>query len=280
MQDGEGRRSGKGFPTAVQDREAWERTPDTPQTLSPAYRLAFDDPDFLLRPELRPMRLQLELLKPEIILRERGIDSTIVIFGSARIAAPGGEPIVDATPEIAERLAAKQHYYDEARKLARLASQESMKHYGREFVVCSGGGPGIMEAANRGAAEIGAPSIGLNIVLPHEQAPNEYISPALSFQFHYFAVRKMHFLLRAKALACFPGGFGTFDELFEALCLIQTGKVEPMPILLFGEDYWRRVINFEALVEEGTIAPRDLHLFSYVETAEDGWKMIRDYYDI
>jgi len=276
----DGGRSGRHFPTAEEDRAAWERTPETPQTMSPAYRLAFDDTEFLLRDELRPVRLQLELLKPETILRERGIESTVVIFGSSRIPEPGDKPTTAATPEIAAKLRQKDHYYDEARKLARLASEEAMKHYGREYVVCSGGGPGIMEAANRGAAEVGAPSIGLNIVLPHEQAPNAYISPELCFQFHYFALRKMHFLLRAKALMCFPGGFGTLDELFEALCLIQTKKIDPMPVVLFGKDFWTRAIDFDALVEEGTISPHDLNLFSYVETADEGWRIIADYYDI
>ena len=278
MQRFNGGRSGRHFPTAEEDRAAWERAPETPQTQSPAYRLAFDDTEFLLRDALRPVRLQLELLKPETILRERGIESTVVIFGSARIPETGADPRSAATSEIADKLRDKDSYYEEARKLAHLASEEAMKHYGREFVVCSGGGPGIMEAANRGAAEIGAPSIGLNIVLPHEQAPNEYISPSLCFQFHYFAIRKMHFLLRAKALACFPGGFGTLDELFEALCLIQTKKIDPMPVILFGEKFWRRVIDFEALVEEGTISPGDLDLFSFVETADEGWQLIKDYY--
>ncbi len=276
--DGSGR-SGRHFPTAEQDRAAWQKVPETAQTMSPAYRLAFDDNEFLLRDELRPVRLQLELLKPEMILRDRKIESTIVIFGSARIEEPGAEPKA-ASKEISARLRDKDRYYDEARKLARLASAEAMKHYGQEFVVCSGGGPGIMEAANRGAADVGASSIGLNIVLPHEQAPNPHISPELCFQFHYFAVRKMHFLLRAKALACFPGGYGTLDELFEALCLIQTKKIDPLPIVLFGEKFWRRVVDFDALVEEGTISPADLDLFTFVETAEEGWAEIKEYYDM
>lgn len=272
-------RSGRHFPTAEQDRAAWQRVPETAQTRSPAYRLAFDDNEFLLRDELRPVRLQLELLKPEMVLRDRKVESTIVIFGSARIPEPGAEPRA-ASDEISARLKEKDRFYDEARKLARLASAEAMKHYGQEFVVCSGGGPGIMEAANRGAADVGASSIGLNIVLPHEQAPNPHISPELCFQFHYFAIRKMHFLLRAKALACFPGGFGTLDELFEALCLIQTKKIDPMPIILFGEKFWRRIIDFDGLVEEGTISPGDLDLFCFVETAEEGWAEIKEYYDM
>ncbi len=269
-------RSGQAFPTAEEDRAAWERAPSSPQTRSPAYRLAFDDPDFLLRDEMRAVRLQLELMKPELILSERGINSTVVIFGSARIPEPGAT--VSGDNPAAASLETKSSYYEEARKLARYASQEAMKHYGREFVVVSGGGPGIMEAANRGAADVEAPSIGLNIVLPHEQAPNPHITPELCFQFHYFAIRKMHFLLRAKALACFPGGFGTLDELFEALCLIQTRKIERLPVILFGKSFWDRVINFDALVEEGTVSPQDLDLFCFVDTAEEGWAAIKAFH--
>lgn len=180
---------------------------------------------------------------------------------------------------IAERLKAKSHYYDVAMDLARLASCCEPDEDGqRQFVVCSGGGPSIMEAANRGAAEAGGRTIGLNIVLPHEQAPNEWVTPELSFQFHYFALRKMHFLLRARALAVFPGGFGTFDELFELLTLIQTGKIEPIPILLFGRDFWNRVVDFEALVEEGVIAPTDLNLITWVETANEAWTAVEKFY--
>ncbi len=268
------------FPSAETDRKNWEKVPDTPQTSSPAYRLAFDDPQFLLREELRPLRLQLELLKPSTILDERGIESTVVVFGGARIPEPGKTPFRAANDGIAAKLQEKSVYYDQARHFARLVSDHSLKHYGREFVVVSGGGPGIMEAANRGATDVGAASIGLNIVLEHEQAPNEYITPELCFQFHYFAIRKMHFLLRAKALACFPGGFGTMDELFEALTLIQTGKVEPMPILMFGGDFWHRVVNLKALAEEGTISPDDIDLMTFVDDAKQGWAAVRSWYGL
>src|SRR3546814_4177 len=225
--------------------------------------------------DLRPVRFQLELLKPEVLLDEANIGSTFVFYGSARIPAPDdAQALIDAaaTPvqrRIAERLAAKSHCYEEAHKLAQLASQCELEDGKRQFVVCSGGGPSIMEAANRGAFEMGAPTIGLNIVLPHEQLPNPYVTPHLSLQFHYFALRKMHFLLRARAVAVFPGGFGTFDESFELLTLVQTGKVAPMPSLFFGKEFWDRVVNFEALVDEGVISPNDLSIFQFVDTAEE-----------
>lgn len=267
------------FRTSEEDLLVAKKIPLTPQTRSPAYRLAFNDLDFLCREELRPIRLQLELLKPELILSEHGIESTVVIFGGARIPAPGETP--QGKPKrVTQKLKAKARYYEEARNFARLASEASIAKNGREFVVVSGGGPGIMEAANRGAHEAGAASIGMSIVLPVEQAPNEYISPEFSFQFHYFGIRKMHFLLRARAIACFPGGFGTLDEMFETLTLIQTGRVDPMPFVLFGEAFWKRIINFEALAEEGTISRSDLKLFSFVETAEEGWEIIRRHYDL
>jgi uncharacterized protein (TIGR00730 family) len=260
---------------------------NTPQQQHAAYRLAFRDTDFLLRDELRPVRFQLELLKPEMLLEEANIGSTIVMYGSARIPAPEAAEAalkVATTPErkaVVERLVAKSRYYDEARKLARLASSCAVVEKGmRHFVVCSGGGPSIMEAANRGAADVGAESIGLNIVLPHEQAPNGYVTPRLSFQFHYFALRKMHFLMRARALAVFPGGFGTLDEFMEALTLIQTGKMKPIPILLYGKEYWDRIINFDAMAEEGVINPEDTELFHWVETAEEGWKVVSDFYGL
>ena len=260
---------------------------DTPQTQSPSYRLAFRDTDFLLRQELRPVRFQLELLKTEMLLEEANIGSTLVIYGSARIPSPEMAEAAlktGTTPErkaVIERLVAKSKYYEEARKLARIASECAIVEKGmRQFVVCSGGGPAIMEAANRGAHEAGAESIGLNIVLPHEQAPNAYVTPDLSFQFHYFALRKMHFLLRARAVAVFPGGFGTFDEFFELLTLIQTGKMKPMPILLFGADFWSRVVNFQALAEEGVINPEDIGLFTPVETAEEAWAEIGKFYEL
>ncbi len=273
------------FPSSKVDARAAEHIPSAPQTESSAYKLAFQDTEFLLREDLRPVRFQLELLKPELLLNEANIGSTFVFYGSARIPAPdmADAMIAAATNDqqraIAERLKAKAHYYDVARELAQLASQRSEDEEGkRHFVVCSGGGPSIMEAANRGAGDVGKESIGLNIVLPHEQMPNRYVTPDLSFQFHYFALRKMHFLLRARAVAVFPGGFGTFDEMFELLTLIQTGKVRPLPILLFGKDYWNRVVNFEAMVEEGVIAPHDLDLIHWTEDAHEAWKYITDYY--
>ncbi len=257
----------------------------TPQQQDPAYRLAFADTDFLLRQELRPVRFQLELLKPEMLLDEAGIASTLVVYGSARIPAPDqAHAVLDkaTTPQeraIATRLAAKARYYNEARKLAQLAAGANVVERGRRhFVVCSGGGPSIMEAANRGAVEAGGETVGLNITLRHEQEPNPYVTPHLSFQFHYFALRKMHFLLRARAVAVFPGGFGTFDEFFELLTLIQTGKMKPIPVLLFGGEYWDRVIDFNAIAEEGLIGFDDLDLFRRVETAEEAWAAIVDFY--
>ena len=259
----------------------------TAQTRDPAYKLAFRDTDFLLRQELRPVRFQLELLKCEMLLEEAGIGSTLVCYGSARIPAPEmAEAALSAatTPErkaVVERLVAKSKYYDQARELARIASNCGIVEKGmRQFVVCSGGGPSIMEAANRGATEAGAETIGLNIVLPHEQAPNKYVTPHLAFQFHYFALRKMHFLLRAKAVAVFPGGFGTLDEFMELLTLIQTGKMKPIPILLFGKEFWNKVLNFEAMAEEGVINLADLDLFHWVETAEEAWAKIVEFYDL
>jgi uncharacterized protein (TIGR00730 family) len=252
------------FTSAKSDAQRAARIPQTPQTTAQAYRLAFADGDFLKREELRPVRLQLELLKPEMILQENGVDSTVVMFGGARIAAPGA-------PARSPAMAELSRYYDEARNFARLCSQESLKRGGREFVIATGGGPGVMEAGNMGAHEAGARSIGLNIVLPHEQAPNAYVSPDFSFNFHYFAIRKMHFLMRAAAVTVFPGGFGTLDELFEVLTLVQTKRMEPLPILLFGETFWRTIVNWDALVDAGTIAPEDLDLFRFVETGEEAW---------
>ncbi|MFL6842944.1 MAG: LOG family protein, partial [Sphingomicrobium sp.] len=255
-------------------------------TESSAYALAFQDNEFLLREDLRPVRFQLELLKPELFMNEANIASTFVFYGSARIPEPKmADALVAAATDdqqrrIAERLKAKSHYYEVARELARLASGSAPDEDGnRHFVVCSGGGPSIMEAANRGATEEGRESIGLNIVLPHEQLPNRYVTPDLSFQFHYFALRKMHFLLRARAVAVFPGGFGTFDEFFELLTLIQTGKVRPLPILLFGRDFWSRMVNFEGLAEEGVIAPHDLDLFHWCEEAQDAWNYVQNFYE-
>lgn len=252
------------FRDSGQDIAATHRLPDTPQTRAPAYRLAFADPDFMTREELRPVRLQLELLKPQMALDERGITSTVVLFGGARI--PSAERRASARTPI---LADLSSYYEEARRFARLMTERSLQHGGRDWVICTGGGPGVMEAGNRGADEAGGPSIGLNIVLPHEQAPNPYVTPDLSFNFHYFAIRKMHFLMRARALCIFPGGFGTLDETFEALTLIQTGRMKPIPFLLFGRKWWERVIDWRHLAEAGVIAPEDLDLFRIVETAEE-----------
>lgn len=272
------------FPTAREEAPLANQPTAVPQTEHPAYRLAFQDNDFLLREELRPVRFQLELLKTEMALAEAGVTSTFVFYGSARIPSPEQADGVLAgatTPEaraVAERLAAKSHYYDVARALATLVAGADGGCGEPCMTVCSGGGPSMMEAANRGAWDMGQPSLGLNIVLPHEQVPNPYVTPGLSFQFHYFALRKMHFLMRAKAVAVFPGGFGTLDEFFELLTLVQTGKVAKLPILLFGRDFWDRVINFTALAEEGVISPKDLELFHFVETAEEAWALVCDFY--
>ncbi|HEX8583452.1 MAG TPA: TIGR00730 family Rossman fold protein [Allosphingosinicella sp.] len=273
------------FPPAREEAEHANQPTVAPQTGDQAYRLAFQDMDFLLREDLRPVRFQLELLKPELLLDEAKIASTFVFYGSARIPEPEkarallAAAVTDRQKLIAERLVAKSHYYDVAMALAKMCCRVDIDAEGwRNFVVCSGGGPSIMEAANRGAMEAGAESIGLNIVLPHEQMPNPYVTPSLSFQFHYFALRKMHFLLRARAVAVFPGGFGTFDEMFELLTLVQTGKVKPLPILLFGREFWERVVNFEALVEEGVVSEKDLDLFCFVETAEEAWVHICKWY--
>ncbi len=257
------------FRDSNQDIAATQSLPDTPQTRAPAYRLAFADPDFMTREELRPVRLQLELLKPQMILDERGITSTVVLFGGARIPAPENRANAK-TPLLADL----SRYYEEARAFARLITKRSLLSYGREWVICTGGGPGVMEAGNRGADEAGGQSIGLNIVLPHEQAPNPYVTPDLSFNFHYFAIRKMHFLMRARALCIFPGGFGTLDEMFEALTLIQTGRMKPIPFLLFGRDWWQRIIDWQHLAEAGVIAASDLDLFRIVETAEEALAVI------
>jgi len=261
---------------------------------SPAYRLAYEDSDFLNSDYARPARLQLELLKTEIGMRHNKIESTIVVFGSARIfdSAKAGKrvkelklklskkPVDDGIKKqlrIAESVLEKSKYYDEAIEFSRLVSSECQLRDHCEYVIVTGGGPGIMEAANRGAFEAGAKSIGLNITLPHEQAPNPYITPELCFRFHYFAIRKMHFMLRAKALVAFPGGFGTLDELFEALTLVQTGIIKPLPIVLVGKKFWKRLIDFEFLVEQGTIAEKDLNLFVYVDSAREAWNFIKNY---
>ena len=261
------------FRDSIQDARAAEEIPVTAQTRAPAYKLAFTDGDFMMRAELRPVRLQLELLKPQLILDERGVESTVVMFGGARIPEPARQD--QANPPALAKLSG---YYEEARKFAKIMTERSMAAYGREYVICTGGGPGVMEAGNRGAHEAGGQSIGLNIVLPHEQAPNPYVTPDLCFNFHYFAIRKMHFLMRAKAVCVFPGGFGTMDEMFEALTLIQTKRMRRIPLILFGVAFWKKAINWEMLAEAGTISPGDLELMSFVETAEEaveiiaGWK--------
>jgi len=272
-----------------------ESPPSSPQKASWSYLVAYEDAALLKRDELRPVRLQLEMWKTDLVLREHGIQSTVAIFGSSRILErhKAEERLVEAQEhlrrnpsdpqaiqhvEIACRMLEKSKYYDEARKLAAMVSKEARNDLRAEFFVITGGGPGIMEAANRGAHDLGAESVGLNIILPFEQQPNCYITPDLCFQFHYFAVRKMHFLMRAKALVAFPGGYGTLDEFFEILTLIQTKKVKALPVVLFGEDYWRKAVNFEFLRDEGTISPEDLNIFRYAETAEEAWKIICEFY--
>ncbi|MEE9555231.1 MAG: TIGR00730 family Rossman fold protein [candidate division Zixibacteria bacterium] len=262
---------------------------------SPAYRIAYNDYDFLDGDHARPVRLQLELLKTEIGMRKNNIHSTIVAFGGTRIIEPSEakkeiaaiekrlekkqkNPRLMKKLKIAKSVLKKSVFYDEAREFARLVSSECQIRDQHEYVIVTGGGPGIMEAANRGAYDAGAKSIGLNITLPMEQAPNPYITPELCFQFHYFAIRKMHFMLRSKALVAFPGGFGTLDELFEALTLVQTKKIEPLPIVLFGEKYWKTLIDFDFLVEQGTINVEDLKLFTYADKAIDAWNYIKNFY--
>jgi uncharacterized protein (TIGR00730 family) len=262
------------------DRRHAEIVTKTPQTDSPSYRLAYTDLDFLCREDMRPVRFQLELLKPELLLAEKGIKSTVVMFGGARIPAPGADAWAAKNEVQRKNLEAASVYYDEARKFAQLCSNHSAQFNHQEYVVVTGGGPGVMEAGNRGAADVGAPSIGLNIVLPHEQAPNEFVTPELSFNFHYFAIRKMHFMMRAKAFVVFPGGFGTMDELFEALTLIQTKRMEPVPVILFGAEFWRKMINFDALSDFGTISPEDIDLLHFCDNADEAWAVIEDYYGV
>jgi len=234
---------------------------------------AYENIPFLNSAHCRPVRLQLEYLHPEITMHDEGINSTIVLFGSARIPSP--ETVGECkTPQLAELLP----YYEEARKLSQIVSTACQTNHECEYVIVTGGGGGIMEAGNRGAEEVGRKSIALNITLPHEQEANPYVSAGLNFEFRYFHMRKMHFLLRAKAVCIFPGGFGTFDELFEALTLIQTGKIDPMPVILFGTDHWKRLIDWEYLAECGVISPEDLDLLTFCDTAEDAWKTIADFY--
>ena len=281
----------RNFPTAVQDARLAAK-PSLYDGPDSSYDLAFADPDFLLHPELRPVRMQLELLKPELVQREENIQSTIVMFGSARILSaedaqarlgaahelPAGEAR-DLAVRRAQRQIDMSRYYEEARAFASMVTNHSAQLETPIYVV-TGGGPGIMEAGNRGAFEVGGKSIGLNIVLPHEQEPNPYITPRLCFQFHYFALRKMHFLMRSVALVCFPGGFGTLDELFEALTLMQTGKCRKRPVLLFGRDFWTKLIDIDHLVDTGMISPDDIHLFRYVETAQEAWDTLRNEYGL
>ncbi len=255
-----------------------------------AYRLAFADPEFLLRRETRGLRMQLEMLKPDLEQQRLGIESTIVVFGSARfVSGEQAQRLLEQARtsgdakalKTAERQVRNSIYYEQAREFAQLVSRHSKACAAAEQIfICTGGGPGIMEAANRGAQEAGMPNVGLNIALPHEQGANPYITPALNFKFHYFALRKMHFMMRAKALVAFPGGYGTLDELFEVLTLVQTGKAKPVPILLYGSDYWKRLMNLELLLEEGAISPEDLDLFQYVDTPQQAWDLIRDFYQL
>lgn len=270
-----------------------DRQNDNPHPgCSSSYKLAYTDEEFMLRDELLSVRLQLELLKADTLQDESGIHSTVVIFGSSRIPdvetatqrleharlcadSMPDNPVLARKVKVAERVIYNSRFYDESRKLAQLITADALSGSKSELVVITGGGPGIMEAANRGAFDAGGKSIGLNIVLPFEQAPNPYITPELCFQFHYFAIRKMHFLKRAKALVACPGGFGTLDELFETLTLIQTHKMAALPVILLGREFWQRVIDFEMLVDEGVIAQEDLALFQFVESAQEAWEIIR-----
>ena len=253
---------------------------------SPTYRLAYEDIDLLGQDDLRPLRLQLELLKPERILREQGVHSTVVVFGSARVSdavtarhrlaaleqqagTMPGNPTLGRELALARRRVEQARHYEEAQRFAQRISARFQQEGRCDFVVITGGGPGIMEAANRGAFDAGARSIGLNITLPHEQAPNPYMCPELAFRFHYFALRKMHFLLHAKGLVAFPGGYGTLDELFEVLTLIQTGKMQRIPVVLVGRDFWSRAVDFDLLLDEGYVSPSDLDLFTCVDKAEE-----------
>ena len=279
--------TGRNFPTAEQDatKDA-AKSSARYEGAESSYKLAFTDTAFLLREEMRPVRMQLELLKPELVQDEQGIESTIVIFGSARIVPPdvAQRLVADASSAgdeaalaIAQRHLSMSHYYEEARRFGALVTEKS-KQLETPIYVVTGGGPGIMEAGNRGAFDVGGKSIGLNIVLQHEQAPNPYITPELCFQFHYFGLRKMHFLMRSVALVCFPGGFGTLDEMFETLTLIQTGKSRRRPVLLFGREFWTKLIDFDLLVETGMISALDLQLFRFVETAEEAWGLLEAEY--
>jgi len=277
-----------------------EEDPDAPKRVrqimeNPSFRRADQDLDLLKRDELRPVRLQLEFLKPDLILEEHGVCGTIVVLGGTRIIEPAAArhkverarkaleqhpqiPELEHRLAVAERILAKSHYYDVARELGRIVGRSAQEYGDCRLVIVTGGGPGLMEAANRGAYDVGAKSAGLDISLPQEQFPNPYITPELCFQFRYFGLRKMHFHLRAKAMVAFPGGYGTLDELFETLCLIQTRKIKQVPVILVGEEYWRRVFDVEFLANEGTIDPEDAELFNFAETAGEIWKIISDWY--
>ncbi len=259
------------FPSAKDDLD---HAKASESALSESYRLAYADEAFLCRDDMRAVRLQLEWLKPDLIQEEHGIESTVVLFGGARFNEK------DDRSRGSDGMPTPAYYYEQAREFARLISQFSIEQGGKDFVVTTGGGPGIMEAANRGAADVGAKSVGLNIVLPFEQKPNDYIPPELCFQFHYFALRKMHFLKRARALVVFPGGFGTLDELFETLTLIQTKKIKPLPVILIGKDYWERLIDFEFLLEQGAIDAKDLNLFHKVESADEAFAFLMNTWSI
>jgi uncharacterized protein (TIGR00730 family) len=253
-------------------------------------RLAFADPEFLLRRETRGLRMQLELMKPDLQMREHGIENTVVVFGSARFRSEEESAALIAQAEAAgdakaaarwRKLARNSHFYEEARAFGKLVAQYSDdKDAEDKLFICTGGGPGIMQAANRGSYEGGGLNIGLAIALPMEEEANPYVTPALSFKFHYFAIRKMHFMMRAKALVAFPGGFGTLDELFEVVTLVQTRKAKQVPIVLFGSDYWKRLIDFDFLVEEGVISPEDIDMFKYVDTPQDAWDAIKRFYEL
>ena len=288
-------------PLPWSEPKSHQEDPNAPERVrqimaSPSYRRADCDLDFLQRDEVRPSRLQLEFLKPEVLFEEQGVGDTIVVFGGTRIVEPAvarlrveqarqaleqnpQDPTLRSRLAVTERILAKSHYYEVARELGRIVGRAGQRTSECRLIVITGGGPGLMEAANRGAYEVGAKSAGLNIALPYEQFPNPYITPELCFQFRYFGLRKMHFMMRAKALVAFPGGYGTLDELFGALCLIQTRKIKPLPVVLVGEPYWRRVFDVEFLAAEGTIDPEDTELFCFAETGEQIWKIIWEWYE-
>ena len=274
--------------------DAWEELHSQANNGNPlladSNRMAFADPEFLFRRETRGIRFQLEMLKPDLGQAQQGIENTVVVYGSARFAAPdeAAQQLADAQARgdthliaQAERAVRNARYYDQARQFARLVAEHSNRQpEANRIYICTGGGPGIMEAANRGAHDVGALNVGLNITLPHEQSGNRFITPSLSYKFHYFALRKMHFMMRAKALVAFPGGFGTMDELFEVLTLVQTGKTKPVPIILFGSQFWKRVVDLDFLVEEGTISAENLGLFHYTDNPQEAWEIIRSFYQL